>query len=820
MNPLPAPPPFAEALGGGPRHAREAAPNLFAGLVTEPDTTDALYLDPAGRRVLAWTGLRPRRPIVRAALNHSRLRPLLSQAVGEAGHGLIRSEPKGIRLYRADGARLEQVPLDPAAVSLLADLLERSAAWAGESADNGDYIFDPRSPSPGTHFRANLLVGDRVGQPNPLLTTPKAVVDGWGGGSSRSHSDKQILATRWDVVPEENGFPANRQFYLVENGEQIFYSGAPQPGGSVRTRHAANYTVITHETPCGLRLTRTIFLVPASGAVPGALEAQLIEIENHGPETRHLGVVAVGMLGCPHPAALTVDVIFSCITVEPRILCPDDSGVLAVTPRYTPGWSADDQPFNLTVAYDGAGRAAYPSGYSLDYRRFVGNGSLLQPENLVSLDNECPRKGPAFFAVRCSVEVPQGGRAECHTFNGLMSRHDGGEAITDDRLARQVGRLAELTASPLWARAALAAVEEFQARYSSAVQVCTPRPELDTLLNVHLPFQIRYQTYASRSFGLTQKGFRQIGFREIQDLFAAMPFELAAGREEHVRDLLGVWAGHVHRFGYADHQFYWTGVEPGRYSDDALWLFQAVGRFVDLTGRFGILDGEWPVAGEANRRRSLYETLKAAFRYSSRISIGRHGLPLLDHADWNDTLNLDGEGLHGPQKESLYRRQVAEGLVSEGEAFQSDLSESVMNGFLLETARQYLVRFAAWKGDRETVSREEEFGGVLKARLQAAWKGDFFARAFVNRANEHHLTYLGGLGDGLSADPRLPGTYFLNSFSWAVLSGVATEEQIAVMRARLEEVLMTPVGLRISSPTRFDLLMPNSGSGAYAYGDR
>ncbi|MBN1268905.1 MAG: glycosyl transferase [Kiritimatiellae bacterium] len=820
MNPAPTETCIPETSGNAAGNARTRAAALFPELAAGPDTTDALCLDAGGQRLLGWAGLTPWRPIVRAALNHPRLRSALLDAVGNAGHGLLRREPDGIRLYLKTAGHPETVDLADDTVLLLAELLDRSGAWPGDLTQDGDHVFDPRTPAPGTHFRANLLIGDRAGFENPLLTTPKAVVTEWGGGSSRSHSDKQILATRWDVVPEENGFPANRQFYLVENSRQIFFSGAPQPGGSVSTRHAANRTVITHDTACGFRLTRTIFVVPASDSVPCALEAQLIEIENRGLKPRHLDIVAVGMLGFPHPGALTVDVIYSCITVEPRILRLPASGALAVAPHYTPGWSADDQPFSLTLAYDGAGRAIYPSGYSLDYRRFIGNGSLLQPENLACLDNECPRKGPAFFATRCPVAVPAGGRAECHTFNGLMSRRDDGAPVTDEALAGQVERLVELAADPGWARGMLASVTDFQVRYRSAVQVRTPRGELNRLLNVHLPFQIRYQTYASRSFGLTQKGFRQIGFREIQDLFAAMPFELAAGREGHLCDLLGSWVSHVHRFGYADHQFYSTGVEPGRYSDDALWLFQAVGRFADLTGKFGILDGEWPVAGEEGSRRSLYETLKAAFCYSSRISIGRNGLPLLDHADWNDTLNLDGEGIHGPQKEALYRRQIAEGLVKEGEPLQSDLSESVMNGFLLELARQYLVRFAQWKGDRETVSCEEDFGHVLRARLQAAWRGDFFARAFINRPNKHGITCLGGAGDGLSDDPGLPGTYFLNSFSWAVLSGVASDEQVAVMLEKLENVLMTPVGLRISSPVRFRLLMPHDGSGAYAYGDR
>lgn len=225
------------------------------------------------------------------------------------------------------------------------------------------------------------------------------------------------------------------------------------------------------------------------------------------------------------------------------------------------------------------------------------------------------------------------------------------------------------------------------------------------------------------------------------------------------------------------------------------------------------------MAGE-QATRSLYETLKAVLRYSGRISVGKNGLPLIDHADWNDTLNLDGEGIHGPEKETIYRQQIAEGLIRDGDALASDLSESVMNGFLLEIARAYMVRLARMRRDATVEKEWLDFGPVLAGRLQKAWKGDFFARCFLNRPNDAGTAYLGAAGDKLSDDPNLPGAYFLNSFSWSVLSGLATEEQIGIMLGRLESVLLTPFGLRLSSPVKFHLIMPHAGSGDYAYGDR
>lgn len=460
----------------------------------------------------------------------------------------------------------------------------------------------------------------------------------------------------------------------------------------------------------------------------------------------------------------------------------------------------------------------YPTEFCLDYRRFIGRGTLEHPETVAALDNHFPAKGPAFFALKLPLEIGAGGMAECQSFTGLVSQHEG-KPVTDETLLKRLSDFAKRATDPDWAHRMLTRVVDTQEKYRRAVQIRTPCSECDCLVNVHLPFQIRYQSYASRSFGLTQKGFRQIGFREIQDLLAGIIMEIGAGRADHAADLIGVWASHVHEFGYADHQFYWTGTEPGRYSDNALWLFQAVPRYVDVTGDYSILDREWPVAG-LQRSRSLYETLKAILHYSGRISVGRHGLPWIDHADWNDTLALDGEGLHGPEKEALYRKRLAEGAIRAGEPIKTDFSESVMNGFLLEVASSALVRFARRRGEREAEEAWLAFGVTLRDRLQQAWKGDFFARAYINRENPRGITYVGAQGDGLSGDPNAPGPDFLNSFSWSVLSDIATDEQIRIMLDRIEEHLVTPIGIRLSSKVRFDWLVGRTGSGDYAFGDR
>ena len=59
----------------------------------------------------------------------------------------------------------------------------------------------------------------------------------------------------------------------------------------------------------------------------------------------------------------------------------------------------------------------------------------------------------------------------------------------------------------------------------------------------------------------------------------------------------------------------------------------------------------------------------------------------------------------------------------------------------------------------------------LSHSLQAhCWKEDFFARVLFNRYGDD-ITYLGAKNDGFSSDKDIDGTYFLNAFSWSILSG-------------------------------------------------
>ena len=77
----------------------------------------------------------------------------------------------------------------------------------------------------------------------------------------------------------------------------------------------------------------------------------------------------------------------------------------------------------------------------------------------------------------------------------------------------------------------------FLQQYSDFLKVETENKIIGNYFNNNLPFQILYQTFVSRSFAQTQKGY-EMGFREIQDLFASMYYFTAMGKSDLVKGFI------------------------------------------------------------------------------------------------------------------------------------------------------------------------------------------------------------------------------------------------------------------------------------------
>ncbi len=704
-------------------------------------------------------------------------------------------------------------------VQSIVEILCSVETWGGMLNEKGELECDLKSPSPGPNYYTNMLLGNRIGFGNVLQCTPKSVVDRLGRGSFRSHADTQVLATRWDYLPQENGFPANRQFYLVENGKVIFYSADPSARNVVSGQciHSQNHTIISYILDCGLKINRTIFLLPQKDKMPIACEAQMIQVENTGSDVRDLKLVYTGMLSNASTICLKEDVIYMTLIEESQTIFDEKGNLYAVSYHYNPEYEQGDLRFHTSVAHVG-GENIYPTEFCFDYGALVGEGSLERPAGAARLNNRHVRRGPAFFAVSTPLHIAPGQAAQVDNLTCLSSEKGSRDYKGMETMLEEAQTARDFLMNEKALPSVLEEIKTFNRSYNSFLQIEDPDKKLESYLNNNLPFQIYYQNFVSRSFDQTQKGYREIGFREIQDLFASMFYWIGMGRKDIVQDFIAQWAQNVYKFGYANHNFFWTGKEVGVSSDDQLWLLQALDRYVTLTGDYEYLKTEIPMADGG--KRSLLDTVKAIITYSAKISVGKHGLPLLDCADWNDCLRVDTDCLGGKEKERRYQEQIARGSKF-GDPLEGEGTESIMNGFLLKVAVDAAANMFAHLKMHGDYAEMQSLSKVLYSNLQKnAWKGDFFCRLLFNRSEKPELQYLGAGGDGISANPEKNGTYYINSFAWSVLAGVATDAQIAVMLETLNKNLRTPYGFNLTTEVDYKKITNVVSAGNVFYGDR
>lgn len=712
-----------------------------------------------------------------------------------------------VRYFCYTEGEVVEAALDLNVQALMLSICRTYKDWAGYINEKGEHVIDLKSPVPGPHFYTNMLLGDRMNFDLALQSTPKSVVDRFGKGSFRAHAANQVLATRWDMLPEENGFPANRQFYIVEHGKQIFYS-ADVLDSNVKTaqcRHGQNYTEIEYETHCGLKIQRTIFLVPQYEGLPIATEVQRITVTNQTHKARNIKVVTTGMLATAAPGALMEDVVYSTVIMQAQVVKDEAENLIGYVPYYYPEYASRDIRFTTVMAYE-KGVKKYPTELCTQYGEFVGSGSLDKPEGVVRLSNRLNTKGPGFFALGCTLNLEADETAYVDHFVGLISQLVE-TRVPDEVVHTQLMNLQNHFATPEEVVKSLNEQLESYKKYSTYLQVKTEDKNFDSYVNKNLPFQVLYQTFVSRSFDLTQKGYREIGFREIQDIFVSQYYLISMGEKEYTKSLLSEWIRKVFEYGYCYHNFFWEGKEAGRWSDDGLWLLQAVYRYITYSGDQAFLDETYEMPESGGKKRSVYETLKAIINYSAEVSIGEHSLPLIDFADWNDCLKVDDHFLTGPEKEKM--TEPLKGY-----------SESVMNAFLLKLALLHIEEMAEMKGNSAYEAHVKELITRLDDNIQKyAWKDNFFARVLFNRYGDK-ITFLGAKNDGFSSDKNINGTYFLNSFSWSILSSCATENQIATMVDQIEAYLKTPYGLKLMSPTDLSKVATGTATGQYFPGDR
>ncbi len=316
-------------------------------------------------------------------------------------------------------------------------------------------------------------------------------------------------------------------------------------------------------------------------------------------------------------------------------------------------------------------------------------------------------------------------------------------------------------------------IKEFWDNTLSVTSVNTPDKEMNVLLNVFNPYQSYITLNWSRYLSLYQLGFgaRGIGFRDSsQDVMGAISL-VPEQAKSLIEKLL-----HIQKYnGSAMHQFNPITMianegdsrekedAPKYYGDDHLWIILAVATYLKETGDIKFLNKEIPFYDKDKTGKSIYkatvlEHLKKGieFTYKNR---GKHGLPLLGFADWNDTVNLASGA------ESLFIANLFGVALKE----MIGLTEFLKENNLSRKYKRYYNEM------REIVN-------------QYGWDGNWYIR------------YLDKDGNPIGSKINKEGKIYTNAQTWTVLSGFATTERAKKALDSVYKYLNTKNGIKLSTP--------------------
>jgi len=553
-----------------------------------------------------------------------------------------------------------------------------------------------------------------------------------GSGFTWSVNSRENKLTPWSNDPISD--PPGETFYVRDEDSGLVWGPTMLP---IREdtrpyviRHGQGYSRFEH-TSHGITLDLLQFVPPRD-----PVKISRLILENRSDRTRRLSITAYveWVLGVARGGS------------APFVVTEIDPVTGAVFARNA--WNGE---FAGRVAFaDLGGRQTACTGDRLE---FLGRNACL--EHPVSLERGRELSGRTgagldpCAALQAKVELEPGERTEIVFMLGQEESRDNARSLVE-------------RCRTMDCDAALLEVQEGWDRVLGAVQVETPEPSMDLLLNRWLLYQTLSCRVWSRSAFYQSGG--AYGFRDqLQDVLA-----LAVARPDVVREHLLRAA--ARQFPEGDVQHWWhpptgRGVRT-RVSDDRLWLPYAVVRYLLVTEDWAVLDEEVPwLEGPAleegqqeayfeprqsEERATLYEHCARALDCS--LEVGSHGLPLIGAGDWNDGMNRVGHDGRG---------------------------ESVWLGWFLLVNLKGFAGIADLRGEEERAAQWRSSAASLQASLEEeAWDGEWYRRAFFDDG-----TPLGSAENDECQIDSIPQ-------SWAVISGAGDSERARQAMESVEQKLL------------------------------
>jgi len=318
-------------------------------------------------------------------------------------------------------------------------------------------------------------------------------------------------------------------------------------------------------------------------------------------------------------------------------------------------------------------------------------------------------------------------------------------------------------------------LKEHWVKKLSVFQCKTPHKGFDTMVNIWTLYQAETCVVWSRFASFIEVGGRTgLGYRDTAQDAMSVPHTNPEKVRQRLIELLN---GQV-SIGYGLHLFDPEALKQKAFetksatilptekkviihgiedacSDDFLWLVVSICEYVKETGDFAFFDKKIPFAdkGEA----TVYEHIKHGLDFSIE-QVGPHGICKGLRADWNDCLNLGG-------------------------------GESAMVSFMLYWALQAFIEVAKYLNRDEDVEKYSAIAERTKKVCEdALWDGEWYIRGITAK------------GIKIGSRENEEGKIFIESNSWAVLSGVASEERGLKCMDAVDKYLYSKYGLHLAWP--------------------
>lgn len=389
------------------------------------------------------------------------------------------------------------------------------------------------------------------------------------------------------------------------------------------------------------------------------------------------------------------------------------------------------------------------AGFDCDRDEFIGAyRSEENPQRIESghCSNSTMCGGDPCFALELPITLKAG---ESKTVNIFL-----GAAMTEADIKQSVAHCREDD----FVAKSYAALGQHWAEHLSKFSVELPDKDAETMINIWNPYQAERNFRFSRNISYYATGtFRGTGIRDTaQDILAMVPFDV-----RRAKDKLNLLLGQQYQDGHTNHYcFPNEGWEPLAriHSDNHLWLIMTAYHIVMEEGTTAYLDEVIPFydGGEA----TVWEHLKKSVDYTKE-HMGSHGFPLMLASDWNDMLFK---------------------VCREGKG------ESIWTGMQFGTVLRQIAELARLRGEDDGLYRQL-YDEQKKLVNEVAWDGKWFRRCITDDG-----TFIGS-----EKEPQ--AKIWLNSQSWAVLSGLGDPDKQVQAMDSVYEYLNTEIGIKKIHPS-------------------